>query len=364
MPRIRYYPRDEALLREVAEFESLLALFNDLLVRSGGDVEEALAILRRLKEGGYLPGRFDLEAFKKALAESEIIEIGDEGARLTRKGERGIRRSALERVFGALRAGGVGQHPVPREGKGVEVLPEKRAWRFGDGLEEIGFKGAVANAIRRAGPEEILLREEDLEVLETEHHASCATALVLDISHSMILCGEDRITPAKEVALALAELILTRYPKDTLDVMVFGGDAVEIEVEELPYVRVGPFHTNTKAALEAARKTLLARATLNRQIFLITDGKPTVIREPDGRIYRNTIGLDPRIVNRTLDEAVACRRRRIPITTFMVARDRGLVEFVRRLTELNHGRAYLSAADRLGEFLLVDFIVNRRRRVQ
>jgi uncharacterized protein with von Willebrand factor type A (vWA) domain len=363
VPRFRFFRWDEAVFRALQDFGSLLGLFNYLLVQTNGDVDEALEQLRYLKEQGYLPERFDVEAFRAELADREIIELVGDGARLTRKGERGVRQSALEHVFGALRKGGVGSHAVPREGKGVEILSEKRAWQFGDGVEEIDFRGSMGNAIRRAGPGEILLGEEDLEVFETEHHTSCATALLLDISHSMILYGEDRITPAKQVALALTELIVTRYPKDTLDVVVFGDDAQEIAIEELPYVQVGPFHTNTKAALQRARQILMQRRSANKQILLITDGKPTVVREADGGIYRNTFGLDPKIVNRTLDEAVICRRKRIAITTFMVTRDRHLQRFVASLTELNHGRAYFSSTDRLGEFLLLDFISNRRRRV-
>jgi uncharacterized protein with von Willebrand factor type A (vWA) domain len=362
--RFRYSRWDEALLREIRNFESLLALFHHLLIQTSGDVEAALEHLRYLKEEGYLPERFDVEKFKEELARQELIEFSADGARLTRKGERGIRQSALEHVFGALRRGGVGNHAVPREGRGVEVLSEKRAWQFGDGVEEIDFRGSMTNAIRRQGGEEIVLGEEDLEVFETEHSSTCATALLLDISHSMILYGEDRITPAKQVALALTELILTRYSKDTLDVVVFGDEAYEIAIEELPYVQVGPFHTNTKAALQRARRILTQRKSANKQIFLVTDGKPTVITEADGGIYRNTFGLDARIVNRTLDEAVICRRKRIPITTFMVTQDRHLQQFVARLTELNHGRAYFSSTERLGEYVLLDFLTNRRRKVR
>jgi uncharacterized protein with von Willebrand factor type A (vWA) domain len=180
----------------------------------------------------------------------------------------------------------------------------------------------------------------------------------------MILYGEDRITPAKRVALALTELILTKYPKDTLDVIAFGDEAFEIAISDIPYLEVGPFHTNTKAALQMARKILERRKATNRQIFLITDGKPTVIRENDGRIYRNTFGLDPKIINRTLDEAVVCRRKRIPITTFMVTRDPYFQDFVTQLTELNRGRAYFSSLNKLGEYILMDFVENRRRRVR
>jgi uncharacterized protein with von Willebrand factor type A (vWA) domain len=361
--RFEFYRFDEALARELAGFEKLVDLFNHLLVQTNGDVEEALDALRYLQERGLLPAGFDVDDFAKRLEEEELIEVTPDGSRLTRKGERGVRKSALAHIFSALSKGGAGDHRVPREGSGREVLPEKRAWRFGDEVGDIDFKGSLLNAFRRGGTEGLDLGEEDLEVFETEHNASCATALLLDVSHSMILYGEDRITPAKRVALALSELILTQFPKDSLDVIAFGDEAYEIAVSDLPYMQVGPFHTNTKAALQMARRMLERRRATNKQIFLITDGKPTVIREADGRIHRNTFGLDPRIVNRTLDEAVVCRRKRITITTFMVTRDPHLQEFVTRLTELNRGRAYLSSLTRLGEYILMDFITNRRRRV-
>ena len=362
MARFRYFRWDEALLRDLAEFQNVLDLFNHLLVQSDGDVDEALDMLRYLKQQGYLPESFDVDAFAKRLVEEEIIEISSDGAKLTRKGERGIRKSALTYVFSALRKGEAGDHRVPREGEGREMLSEKRPWRFGDEVQNIDFRGSLLNSYRRMGADG--LSEEDLEVFETEHSSACATALLIDISHSMILYGEDRITPAKRVALALTELILTKYPKDSLDVIAFGDEAFEIAISDIPYLEVGPFHTNTKAALQMARKILERRKATNRQIFLITDGKPTVIRENDGRIYRNTFGLDPKIINRTLDEAVVCRRKRIPITTFMVTRDPYFQDFVTQLTELNHGRAYFSSLNKLGEYILMDFVENRRRRVR
>jgi uncharacterized protein with von Willebrand factor type A (vWA) domain len=215
----------------------------------------------------------------------------------------------------------------------------------------------------RRGDEDLALREGDLEVRETEHVTSCATVLLLDVSHSMVLYGEDRITPAKRVALALVELIQTRYPKDSLDLVLFGDDAQHVSLSELPYVSAGPYHTNTQAGLQLARRILMRRKHSNKQVFMITDGKPSCIHE-EGALYKNSFGLDPRIVNRTLDEAVILRRHRIPITTFMVARDPYLQGFVQRLTELNHGRAYFASLRNLEEYLLVDFMRNRRRTVR
>jgi len=206
----------------------------------------------------------------------------------------------------------------------------------------------------------ILITEEDLEVFETEHNSSCATVVMIDISHSMVLYGEDRITPAKKVALALTELIISKYPKDAIDVLLFGDDAREVPISEIPYVKVGPYHTNTKAGLELAQRILRRRKHNNKQIFMITDGKPSALFE-GGRLYTNSFGLDMKIVNRTLEEADKCRRSGIPITTFMLATDPMLVNFVEQLSKINRGRAFYSSVDRLGEYILADYIRNRRK---
>ena len=205
--------------------------------------------------------------------------------------------------------------------------------------------------------------EDDLEVREREFSTSCATVLLIDISHSMTLYGEDRITPAKRVALALTELILTKYPKDALHVVLFGDDAMEISVQQLTYAGVGPYHTNTHAGLRLARRILMRKKHTNKQIFMITDGKPTVLFDGN-RLYRNTFGLDRRIVNKTLDEAAECKRHRITITTFMLARDPLLVQFVEKLTRINRGRAFFSSVDALEQAVFVDFVRNRQKRMR
>jgi uncharacterized protein with von Willebrand factor type A (vWA) domain len=207
------------------------------------------------------------------------------------------------------------------------------------------------------------LAEEDLEVHETEHLTACATIVAIDVSHSMILYGEDRITPAKQVALALTELITTKYPKDHLGVILFGDRAEPVELSDIPYIEAGPFHTNTRDALQLARSLLARKKQPNKQVFLITDGKPSAISE-GGRIYKNPFGLDMKIVNRTLEEADQCRRQRIVITTFMIATDPLLTDFVEKLTQVNRGRAYFASPYNLGEFILADYIKNRRRRVR
>jgi len=305
----------------------------------------------------------DLERFFAALEEDNVVgRDGEGGLALTAGGERRIRRSAFEEIFGSLRKGGPGYHPVRSAGEGVERLPETRPYRFGDEVHHLDPARSLSNTMKRTlgGLD---LAEEDLEVHETEHLTSCATIVAIDVSHSMVLYGEDRITPAKQVALALTELITTRYPKDHLGVILFGDRAERVELSELTYVEAGPFHTNTRDALRLSRNLLARRKQPNKQIFLITDGKPSAITE-GGQVYKNPFGLDMKIVNRTLEEADQCRRQRIVITTFMIATDPMLTNFVEKLTQVNRGRAYFANPYNLGEFILADYIKNRRSRVR
>jgi len=360
--RVHYFEWDPAALAALRGRDGLMRLFNYLLVQQGGDVEAVLRILRELQARGLLGEDIDLDAFERSLEDDSVVREVEGRLELTARGERGLRRDALDQIFTSLQSRGAGNHPVPREGTGREPLAESRPWEFGDELENIDFRRSIVNALQR-GADDLTLQESDLAVRDTEHVASCATVLLLDVSHSMVLYGEDRITPAKRVALALVELIQTRYPKDCLDLVLFGDDAEHVDLGELAYVTAGPYHTNTRAGLQLARRILMRRKHTNKQVFMITDGKPSCILE-EGALYKNSFGLDPKIVNRTLDEAVVLRRHRIPITTFMVARDPYLQSFVQRLTELNHGRAYFASLRNLEEYLLVDFMRNRRRTVR
>ena len=361
--RFRYEHLDPELRRLLKSFRDLLRIFNELLLRAGGDAEQALRYLRHLQQQGYIPEDVDLAQFQAKLEESDYVRREGDRVVLAPRGERTIRRQSLNEIFSGLKKGPGGEHRTPYAGDGGEALPELRPYRFGDDPLQIDFLASTRNAVARHGLDEIRYTEDDLEVHETEHNASCATVLMLDISHSMILYGEDRITPAKKVALALVELITQRYPKDSIEVLVFGDDAWVIPLAKLPYVQVGPYHTNTKAGLQLAQRLLRRKKHPNRQVFMVTDGKPSAIFE-GGRLYKNPAGLDPKIVNQTLQEAAACRRNGIPITTFMVARDSWLVEFIEKLTRLNRGRAYFSGLDQLGTYVFVDYIRNRRRKVR
>jgi Ca-activated chloride channel family protein len=343
--------------------QSLMQLFSHLLVQTSGDVEEAMEWLRQLaEEYGIFDENLSMEDLIQKLKEMGIIEEVNNTPVLTTKGVQKIRQDALREIFSSLKKTPMGSHETPHTGAGVERLSETKKWIFGDMPTNIDLTSTMTNAFKRAGIDEFDLTEDDLEVYETENLSSCATVLMLDISHSMILYGEDRITPAKQVGLALSELIMTKFPRDYIALVVFGDDAKLVSINELPFLNVGPYHTNTRAGLQLARHLLRRCGNVNKQIFMITDGKPSAMFDDAGRLYKNSFGLDPRIVNKTLDEAVACRREKITISTFMVARDPYLINFVEDLTKANHGRAYYSSLNNLGQFIFVDYIRNRRKR--
>jgi Ca-activated chloride channel homolog len=345
-------------------FDRLMDVFQQLLQFTAGDAAEALDWLTKLdRQHGLTDDEMGIGDFIEELKRRGYLEEQGGQVRITPRTERSLRQRSLEEVFGQLRKGGKGRHKTPYAGSGEERLSETRPWQFGDDPGRIDVTSTMSNAFRRAGIDRWDLSEDDFEVQETEHHTSMATVLMIDLSHSMILYGEDRITPARKTAMALAEMIMTQYPKDTLDIVAFGNDAWEVAVKDLPYLEAGPFYTNTRAGLQRARDILRRRKNRNRQIVMITDGKPSCHVEY-GRVYRNAFGLDRRIVNKVLDEAVMCRREGIAITTFMIATDPYLQHFVRELSEANHGRAYFSSLDDLGEFVFEDYVRNRRKRVR
>lgn len=361
--RIAYLQFDENEARRRLNKKELMKLWNHLLLMSSGDVQQALEWLKQLAQKYGIGDEEWFQDFVASLQNEGFIEPNELGILVpTKKAERAIRKDSLDQVFRNLEGLGSGEHRTSKSGTSLERQPETRPFNFGDLSSDIDYKISITNALKR-GIEDISLEEDDLAVYETEQFASCATVLMIDISHSMILYGEDRITPAKRVAIALAELIQTKYPKDALEVITFGDDAEKISLSRLPYLQVGPFHTNTKAGLQLAQRLLARKKHTNKQIFMITDGKPSCILE-NGRHYKNSFGLDPHIVAETLKEADLCRRRNITISTFMIAQDQILVDFIDRLTQTNKGRAYYSALDSLGGNILVDYMRNRRRRVR
>lgn len=344
-------------------FEALLKLFTELLNYTAGDATEALSWLNQLDKQYKLTNNdYGLGDFIDELKEKGYIsENGPNGdIKITGKTEQTIRKSALEEIFGKLKKAGRGSHNTNISGIGEEKNADRREFTFGDSLDQIDMTASIHNAQVNHGIGNFTLTERDLEVEEKDYKTLTSTVLMIDISHSMILYGEDRITPAKKVAMALAELINTRYPKDTLDIVVFGNDAWPITIKDLPYLQVGPYHTNTFAGLELATDILRRRKTHNKQIFMITDGKPTCLKE-NGKYYKNSIGLDRKVINKTLNMASQCKRLNIPITTFMIAKDPYLQQFVRQFTQTNGGKAFYSSLNGLGEYIFEDYIRNRRK---
>ncbi len=348
-------------------FDELLKLFLELLNYTAGDATEALAWMNELdKQYNLTTDEYGMGDFIDDLKKKGYLEDGDQdkgGFKITAKTEQSIRQSALEEIFGKLKKSGKGNHNSNISGLGEEKNADRREYQFGDSLDQIDMTSSIHNAQVNHGIGDFTMTERDLEVEEKDYKTLTSTVLMIDISHSMILYGEDRITPAKKVAMALAELISTKYPKDTLDIVVFGNDAWPITLKDLPYLEVGPFHTNTYAGLELAVDLLRRRKTHNKQIFMITDGKPTCLKEGN-KYYKNSIGLDRKVVNKTLNMAAQCKRLSIPITTFMIARDPYLQQFVRQFTEINGGKAFYSSLKGLGEYIFEDYIKNRRRTVR
>jgi Ca-activated chloride channel family protein len=347
------------------KFDDLLKIFLQLLTIASGDVSQALEWLNQLDQKyGLTDDKYGVGNFIQDLKDKNYINE-DENERLiiTAKSEQSIRRQALEEIFGKLKKSTRGNHRTPYTGQGDEPTSDRREYYFGDSMEQIDMTDSIKNAQINHGLDDFNLTENDLEVEERDFKALTSTVLMIDISHSMILYGEDRITPAKKVAMALSELITRKYPKDTLDIIVFGNDAWPIEVKDLPFLNVGPYHTNTVAGLELSVDILRRRKTSNKQIFMITDGKPTCLKEGI-KYYKNSFGLDRKIMNKTLDQAARCRKLGIPITTFMIARDPYLQQFVREFTKTNGGRAFYSSLTGLGDYIFEDYIRNRRKRVK
>ena len=344
-------------------FENLLNVFLQLMVITAGDVSEALSWLTNLdKQYNISNGDYGIGDFIDDLKSKGYItdDDGKGSFKITGKSEQQIRKNSLEEIFGKLKKSGRGNHRSDLAGRGDELSTDFREFQFGDSPDQIELTESIKNAQINHGFGNFMLTENDLEIREREFKTQTSTVLMIDISHSMILYGEDRITPAKKVAMALAELVQKKYPKDTLDVLVFGNDAWQIEIKDLPYLEVGPYHTNTVAGLELAMDLLRRRKNKNKQIFMITDGKPTCLKVGI-KYYKNSFGLDPKILNKTLNLAAQCRRLKIPITTFMIASDPYLQEFVREFTEVNHGNAYYSSLKGLGDLIFEDYKRNRRK---
>ena len=267
----------------------------------------------------------------------------------------------LKDLLGSLGRSSFGAHDTRDMATGVEASGASKIYEFGDSMN-LDVNTTLFSALSREGLKlPINLEYRDLHVHQSEYQSSCATVLMLDCSHSMILYGEDRFTPAKKVAMALAHLIRTQYPGDSLRCVLFHDSAEELRIEDLARVQVGPYYTNTREGLILAQRLLAQEKKDMKQIIMITDGKPSALTLEDGRIYKNAFGLDPLVISRTLEEVSRCKRQRILINTFMLASDYGLVNFIQKVTELCRGKAYFTTPYTLGQYLLMDYM-NRKTR--
>ena len=363
--------------KAVSDFDRVFGVFKELLTHTSGDIEEAFEWLNTLdKEYNIFNNQYTLENFEEDLKKRGYIKKdidpdqyksgkgkGKGKNILTAKLESALRDYALNQIFGKLKKSGLGNHRTSKTGIGDERDGENRSFQFGDDLTTVNMTESLKNAQINNGISDLRLTENDLIVEETKHKAQMSTVLMIDISHSMILYGEDRITPAKKVAMALVELIYRKYPKDSIDIIVFGNEAWPIKVKDLPYLKVGPYHTNTVAGLELAMDILRRKRNTNKQIFMITDGKPSCIKLPSGEFYKNSNGLDEMIVSKCLNKAAQARKLKIPITTFMIAQDPYLRQFVELFTAQNQGKAFLTGLSGLGEMIFEDYEKNRIKKI-
>jgi Ca-activated chloride channel family protein len=337
-------------------------------------------IIERMGEEGYISMPPDLNAERERRSGAGSRQGSDQPPvtfEVTDKTLDFLGYRALQDLLGSLGKSSYGRHDTREQATGIETTGAPKPYEFGDTLN-LDPASTLLNAVQReardraqsttggsqaADARRINVKYQDLMVVQGEYQSSCATVLMLDCSHSMILYGEDRFTPAKRVALALAQLIKTQYPGDALKVVLFHDSAEEIPLAELGRVRVGPYYTNTREGLRLARRILDRQRKDMKQIIMITDGKPSALTQPDGRIYKNAFGLDPFIVSETCAEVAACRKSGIMINTFMLARDYDLVSFVRRVADICKGKAYFTTPHTLGQYVLMDYMDKKTKTI-
>ena len=369
----------DALLRALMESGQLTPeMIRELRGEGEGDdeVQRRLGeilddLIRKMVEEGFITLRDGSPAMPGATfdvtGQGQVDEAKEAAQQvqfdLTQKGMDFLGYRALKGLLGALGKAELGSHDTPHLSTGIEADAASKPYEFGDTLN-LDIPATLKHAIEREGLEVPLdLEYDDLMVHQAEYRSSCATVLMLDVSHSMVLYGEDRFTPAKRVALALSHLIRTRFPGDSLRVVTFGDRAQEIPLSQLAKAQVGPYHTNTAEGLEIARRLLAAQRKDMRQIIMITDGKPSAMTLPDGRVYTNSGALDAHILRRTFQEVAACRKTGILINTFMLARDPYLVQFVQKVSEIARGKAYFTSTLTLGQYIMMDFLKRKRRKM-
>ena len=356
--------------KNITPFEKLFEIFKELITYTSGDFDEAIDWLRQLDkeylltDENYTIDDFIEDLLQKGFINAEISSDGDKTLnKISAKMEKALRKFALKKIFGKIKKSRSGNHKSKYSGSDDDDFTDYKNYQYGDQVDKIIISESLKNMYSRTGNDELDLISDDIVVRNSSYNSQMSTVLMIDISHSMILYGEDRITPAKKVAMALAELIITRYPKDTLDILVFGNDAKIIPLKQLPYLKVGPYHTNTVAGLQLAMDILKKKKNNNKQILMITDGKPSCLKLSDGSYYKNSSGLDSRITNKCYNMAKQAKKLNIPITTFMIARDAYLQHFVREFAKANNGKAFYTGLDNLGEMIFEDYESNRKRKI-
>jgi Ca-activated chloride channel family protein len=324
-------------------------------------VEELIdKIIQRMKDEAYL----NAEEPSEGQGQSGDGE-GEARFEVTDKGMDFLGYKALRDLLGPIGKSSLGRHDTRHEAAGVETNGSSKLYEFGDSLN-LDITATLSSVFAREGMSAtgtLNLEYSDLHVQQADYQSSCATVVLLDCSHSMILYGEDRFTPAKRVAMALAHLIRTQYPGDTIDLVLFHDSAEHIPISQLPRVKVGPHYTNTREGLRVAQRILRGSGKDMKQIVMITDGKPSALTMDDGRIYKNAFGLDPIVIAETLEEVSRCKRAGIMINTFMLADDFQLVQFVQKMSAMCRGKAYFTTPQTLGNYLLMDFMSRRSKQV-
>jgi Ca-activated chloride channel homolog len=365
----------EAILNALIESGQFTPEMLDALRGEGDEVAQAkLAqllddLIQRLASEGYLNVQAPPQmpsGQQPVVGPGSIAHAASKDVQfnLTEKGIDFLGYRTLRHILGSLGKSSFGNHDTPDLATGIEADGFSKQYEFGDTLN-LDVSETLKSALTRTGRIGVPLDLDyaDLMVRQAEYRSSCATVLMLDTSHSMILYGEDRFTPAKKVALALTHLIRTQFPGDSIRVILFHDSAEEIPLARLAHAQVGPYHTNTAEGFKLARRILLSQKKDMRQIVMITDGKPSALTLPNGQVYKNSMGLDATVIAQTLREVALCRKAGIMINTFMLARDRALVEFVKRVAEISRGKAYFTNTMTLGQFILMDFLRKKTRKV-
>jgi Ca-activated chloride channel homolog len=362
--------QDGDLLPQDAMSDELREMLNDPKARDSQAVKDLLKkLMERMAQEGFINPQQPPQVTPppQTSARGQLGQAGDRQNEvrfeITDKTIDFLGFKTLQDLLGSLGRSSFGRHDTRDLATGIEASGVSRKYEFGDTLN-LDVSETLFNAVRRDGAKvPIEIGYNDLMVHQCEYHSSCATVVLLDCSHSMILYGEDRFTPAKRVAMALSHLIRTQYPGDTLSLVLFHDSAEEVPLGELARIQVGPYYTNTREGLRVAQRILLRQKKDMRQIIMITDGKPSALTLEDGRIYKNAFGLDPFVVGQTLEEVNKCKRAGIMINTFMLASDYSLVNFVQKITQMCRGKAYFTTPYTLGQYLLMDYMSRKTKQI-